>query len=250
MHQLVVGPVAADEAVSRAEALLQAASGDPWAQAAILGPLSVLYGYLGRFADARAALARSQSAFARSGGRIDWARLSIQGGLIELTAGDPVAAEQVITPGYDALRAMGERGWRATLATLLAEAVYVQGRLDQALGLTQEAEACAGPYDFDAQARWRAIRARCSPGAASSVPRPSWPSRRWPSSPAAAAASELAEYLLDQAEVAQLAGQFDQADASLRKALKIYQSRRIAPLAERTRTMLARLDEQRAARTL
>jgi transposase-like protein len=68
--------------------------------------------------------------------------------------------------------------------------------------------------------------------------------------PAAAAASELAEYLLDQAEVAQLAGQFDQADASLRKALKIYQSRRIAPLAERTRAMLARLDEQRAARTL
>src|ERR1700722_6956464 len=53
--------------------------------------------------------------------------------------------------------------------------------------------------------------------------------------PAAAAASELADYLLDQAEVAQLAGQFDQADASLRKALKIYQSRRIAPLAERTR---------------
>jgi predicted ATPase/DNA-binding SARP family transcriptional activator len=250
MHQLVVGPVPADEAVSRAEALLQAASGDPWAQAAILGPLSVLYGYLGRFADARAALARSQSAFARSGARIDWARLSIQGGLIELTAGDPVAAEQVITPGYDALRAMGERGWRATLATLLAEAVYAQGRLDQALGLTQEAEACAGPYDFDAQARWRAIRAKVLARRGQFRAAAELAEQAMALVPAAAAASELAEYLLDQAEVAQLAGQFDQADASLRKALKIYQSRRIAPLAERTRAMLARLDEQRAARTL
>ncbi len=129
-------------------------TGDSWAEAAILGPLSVLYSYVGRFADARVALTRSRSILARSGARIDWARRAIQGGLIELIAGDPVAAEQAMTPGYDALRVMGERGWRASLATLLAEAVYAQGRLDQALRLTEEAEECAGADDFDAQARW------------------------------------------------------------------------------------------------
>ena len=38
----------------------EAASGDSWAEAAILLPLSLLYSYVGRFADARAALQQSQ----------------------------------------------------------------------------------------------------------------------------------------------------------------------------------------------
>jgi hypothetical protein len=43
--------------------LLQSASGDPWAEAAILGPLSTLYAYAGRFVDAHTAIARYKSTF-------------------------------------------------------------------------------------------------------------------------------------------------------------------------------------------
>ena len=46
MYQLVVRPTVADEAVSKGESLLQTAAGDSWAEAAILGPLSVLYSYI------------------------------------------------------------------------------------------------------------------------------------------------------------------------------------------------------------
>ena len=64
-----------------------------------------------------------------------------------------------------------------------------------------------------------------------------------------AGASELAEYLVAQAEVSQLAGALDQAEASLRKALQIYENRRITPLTGQTRALLASLTGQRSART-
>ena len=110
-------PIPADVAVGRAEQLLEAASGDPWAEAAILQPLSLLYGYAGRFADARAACRRSQSIFTGSGAKLDRAMCAQLAGRIELIAGDPAAAERNLREGYEALRAMGERGYRATDAS-------------------------------------------------------------------------------------------------------------------------------------
>jgi ATP/maltotriose-dependent transcriptional regulator MalT len=60
----------------------------------------------------------------------------------------------------EALRAMGEAGFRSSVVTLLAEAAYAQGHFDQALRLTEEAETLAGTDDFEAQGRWRATRAK------------------------------------------------------------------------------------------
>ena len=57
-------PIPADAAIARAEQFLrEAGPGDPWWQAAMLEPSSVLYAYAGRFADARAAIARAQSLY-------------------------------------------------------------------------------------------------------------------------------------------------------------------------------------------
>jgi hypothetical protein len=60
-------PIPADVAIGRAEQLLETAAGDPWGEAAILRVLSPLYGYAGRFGDARAAYTRSRSEFTRAG---------------------------------------------------------------------------------------------------------------------------------------------------------------------------------------
>ena len=49
-------------------------------------------------------------------------------------AGDPAAAERNLRKGYEALVAMGERGYRSTLVTYLAEAVYAQGSLTRRCG--------------------------------------------------------------------------------------------------------------------
>ena len=240
-------PIPADEAVSRAESLLQAASGDSWAQAEILLPLSLLYSYAGRFADARAALRQSESVFAGAGAKFNVARQSIQAGRIELIAGDPAAAEQGMTAGYEALRAMGERGWRAGAAAILAEAVYAQGRLDQALRLTGEAEEFAGSGDFDAQGRWRATRAKVLARRGQFRAAARLAEQAVALLPAASSAPELAEFLVAQAEVLQLAGALDQAEASLRQALQLYENRRMTALAGQTRALLAGLTEQRSA---
>jgi tetratricopeptide (TPR) repeat protein len=268
-------PIPFDVVVGRTERLLAAASGDPWDEAAILAPLAMAYGYAGRFAEARvsvvklfgptdrlqkakpgpvqvitltrAANRRAQAIFAASGAKLDRARCIYLAGTIELIAGDPAAAEQILREGYEAVRAMGERVIRSRLVTLLAEAAYAQGRFDQALQLTEEGEALAGAGDVDAPARWRATRAKLL-------------ARDGQFDAAARLASEAvalvpgtephalrAEFLVAQAEVHRLAGALDQAEASLRQALQVYEDQRMVPLAAQARALLASLTRQAAA---
>ena len=55
---------------------------------------------------------------------------------------------------------MGDRAHLATRAAELAEAVYRNGRLDEADGLTETAEATGGADDVPTQFLWRAVRAK------------------------------------------------------------------------------------------
>jgi class 3 adenylate cyclase/tetratricopeptide (TPR) repeat protein len=237
-------PVPADTAIARVEQLLHAASGDPWAEAAIRYPLSYLYAYVGRFADARTALARCQAMFASSGAILLSAQGAQVAGRIELAAGDPAAAERVLREGYEAFRAMGERGFLSSIIGALAEAVYLQGRLDEAQRLTEEAEALAVSDDIDAQARWRATRAKLL------ARRGQFPAARRLADEAMALVSSTswavsqAEALMATAEVNRLAGASDQAEASLRAALRIYEDRHAPALARQARGALASLTAQ------
>jgi predicted ATPase/DNA-binding SARP family transcriptional activator len=241
-------PIPADVAVGRVERLLDAAAGDPWDEAAILPELAWHYGHAGRFADARAACRRAQSILTASGAELDGAIAAMEAGRVELIAGDPAAAESALRPANEALRAMGEAGYRASVVGLLAEAAYAQGRFGQALRLTEEAEALAGADDFEAQGRWRATRAKLLarrgqfPAAARLADEAVTMAAAMHDSP------EWAEFLVAQAEVHRLAGALDQAEASLRRALQFYEDRRIVPLAAQARILLASLATQRYAR--
>jgi class 3 adenylate cyclase/tetratricopeptide (TPR) repeat protein len=234
-------PVPADAAIARAGQLLQMTNGEPWAEADILWPLSLIYAYVGRFAEAREASERARSVYGRSGAKLSWAMATSVAGEVELIAGDPAAAERHLREAYEAFRAMGERGISSTVADWLAEALYAQGRLDQAQQMTEEAEAAAAPGDIDAQARWRATRAKVLArrgqfpaawilvdDAAALVSPTSW-------------AALQAEILMAKAEVNRLAGVRDQAKASLRAALRIYQERHAIALADQVKAALAPL---------
>ena len=237
----VVLPVPADAAVDRAEQLLQAAGGEPGAQAEILMPLSLLYAYAGRFADARAALVRGRSMYNEFGAKIEWALGGIAAGQIELVAGDPAAAERCLSEAYEVFRATGERRYLLSAASPLAEALYAQGRLEEAQRMTEEAEALAGAGDVDAHARWRATRAKLL------ARRGQFPAARRLADEAVALVSPTswatlkAQLLMGKAEVNRLAGAHDQAVSSLRAALRIYEDRRALPLAEQARAALASL---------
>ena len=241
-------PVPADVAIVRAEQMLQAASGEPWAETDALMWLAPLYAYMGRFAEARDALARSQSNMRRLRPEDPWAQGAFPGGMTELVAGDPAAAEQHLRKGYEAFRAMGERGYLSSLVGMLAEAVYRQDRLDEAQQLTEEAESLAAPDDFDAQARCRATKAKLL------ARRGQFPAARRLADEATALVSQtsdvmlLAQTLMDKAEVNKLAGARDQAEASLRAALRIYQDRHVGPLAEQAEVALTNLTDRPGSR--
>ena len=234
-------PIPVDMAIARAGQLLQMADGEPWAEASILLRLSLLYAYAGRFAGARDAVARARSVCDRSEARLDRIRVARAAGEAELIAGDPAAAEHYLREAYEALRAMGERAYMSTTAGMLAEALYAQGRLEEARRMTEEAQAAAGADDIDAQARWRAARAKVL------ARRGQFPTARALLDEATVLVSPTswaalqAEILLARAEADRLAGAPEQAGASLRAALRISQDRHAIPLADKAAAALASL---------
>jgi non-specific serine/threonine protein kinase len=240
--------VPVDVAIGRAERYLEAVSGEPWAEAVILQPLAPLYGYAGRFADARAAITRAQSAQTRCGAEIDSALSAGLAGVIEMTAGDLAAAKTELKKGCDALRATGQRGYLCSLLPRLAEVEYALGRAGEAQRLTEESEALAEADDIDAQVRWRAARAKVL------AQRGQFTAARQLAGEAEALIAPTSrvdlwlqtEILVAKAEISKLAGAPAEAAASLREALRIYEDRRIVPLADQTRAALASLPAEPA----
>jgi ATP/maltotriose-dependent transcriptional regulator MalT len=81
-------------------------------------------------------------------------------GWVEVLAGDHAAAEREFRAGYELSERMGETGYLSTAAGMLAEALYAQGRDDEALRYTEEGERAAAPDDVMSQVLWRAVRAK------------------------------------------------------------------------------------------
>ena len=131
--------IPADTGVTRTEQLLADASGDRWAEADLLKPLCVLYAHVGRSADARAAIDRSQSIFAGFGAKLALAESAVPAAIVGLIIGDPAAAERYARRGIEEFQAMGEHRLVHDLIGLLADALYKQGRFDEAQQLLDEA---------------------------------------------------------------------------------------------------------------
>jgi hypothetical protein len=230
-------PIPVDAAVTRTEQLLRDAGGDVWAEADMLKPLCALYAYQGRFADARAAITLSRAALTRLGAKLALAESAIPAALVALTAGDPAGAERYAREGYQAFRAMGKGGGLMDgLVGQLAEALYAQGRFDEARTAGQ---AQRGPvairYDkrlteaklLARDSQFTQARQVLSEVAASNSPVPS--------------PLDQAYVVETKAEVERLAGNPERAAASLRAALHIYEDRRATSLADQARSALADL---------
>jgi hypothetical protein len=69
-------------------------------------------------------------------------------------------AERLLRGAYEALAAVDETAIRTSVAASLALALYEQGRDSEALEFTLDSERTADSDDVQAQASWRAVRAR------------------------------------------------------------------------------------------
>jgi tetratricopeptide (TPR) repeat protein len=79
---------------------------------------------------------------------------------IELLAGDFDAAERELRWAYDTLERMGDKGARAPVAAFLGDALYAQGRLEEADEFAEIARELAATDDLVPQVIWRSVRAK------------------------------------------------------------------------------------------
>jgi class 3 adenylate cyclase/tetratricopeptide (TPR) repeat protein len=233
------GPTPVSIGLPRAEAIAESAGtlkwGKAWASRAVVG----FYGMQGRFEEGRELAARASSILEELGRPIELYTLAFWTAPLELLAGDPVAAEREAATACDGLEAAGEKGWLSTMATMLADALYAQGRLDEAEAAVQRSREAATSDDFNAQAAWRAVHAKIL-------------ARRGELEEAERLAREAIEIIdrsdelshqgdfrVGLAEVLGLAGRTDKSIPVLEEALARYEQKENRVSADATRALLA-----------
>jgi predicted ATPase/class 3 adenylate cyclase len=124
-------PVSVEEGIQRCEEHLEDL-GNRSVEAGILADIASLRGRQGNFEAARELLERSRAIFHELGLQWAVARQSQLEGELEMLADNPAGAEDKLKSGCAIFEAMGESGRLWTVQALLAEAVYRQGRYEEA----------------------------------------------------------------------------------------------------------------------
>jgi predicted ATPase/DNA-binding SARP family transcriptional activator len=233
---LLLGPAPAPAAADRCRRLLAETTDDLLLTAEILAALATLEAMLGRLGEASELIARAR-AIMDDLGRPIWI-VSFWLSFVSSWREDPVAAERDVRPAYDALKAIGEKSHFSSMCHALANAVYLQGRYEEAELLTRECEEASRPNDVQSQVLWRSIRAKAL-------------ARRGELEAAELLALESiafaersdfltahADALIDLAEVLELSERPSDAVHSIEKAIRVYELKGNAFAASHARSRL------------
>ncbi len=214
------GPMHADEAIRHCNEILDEAKGDRAVEAGALGILAGLHAMRGRFEEARDMFADGIRILEELGFTLRVATRRTVSGAIELLAGDPAAAERELRWGFERLEAIGEHQDLQGIAGQLAEALYRQGRYDEAERFAKVSET-----EEHQRTRWRGPHAkllarRGELERAQSIARAT--------ASRAGQSDNLNSYgkaLMDLAEVLKLSGRLDEAEAAVQQALGVYEQK-------------------------
>jgi class 3 adenylate cyclase/tetratricopeptide (TPR) repeat protein len=159
------GPTPVGEAIARSQEAAAQAS-DPATRSLVLQKRATLEAMRGEFEAARAFYRETKELASEYGLRLRRGILTQDGGWIELNAGDAVAAERELREGYAILEALGDSGFRSTNAAQLAQALFAQGRVEEAaravadaLALSQADDVTTLGIAYQVQAEIAAYRA-------------------------------------------------------------------------------------------
>jgi len=235
---LYYGPVPVPEAANRCRLLLAEVS-DRGGEARVLAWLAGLEAFAGRFDSARSLVERASEIYDDLGYRIELA--SARGavlGEIELLAGRPELAQEALRTCCDVLSEMQMGVLLASRASELAEAIYRQGRYDEAAGWLELADEHAGADDVGAQFLRRTVEAKLL------ARRELYAEAEVVAQEAVAlaeptdAVNNRAKVALDLAEVLQLAGKTTESRDTARRALEGFELKGNLVGAERARRFL------------
>jgi tetratricopeptide (TPR) repeat protein len=237
------GPTPIDAAIDRCQEMLGRGRTNRLVEPALYPHLARLEARRASFDAARAYVERSRVLHDELGMRLAaQAGAAMAFGDIELLAGNYVAAERSLRVGLEALGAMGEQGFRSTVAAYIARALYGQGRLDEADDLARRAEQSSAADDIWSKTwaggtRAKVLARQGDARAAEQMARE------------AAARIEGTDALdlrggalLDLADVLILAGRKHEARASAEDALGLFERKGNVVSAEEARRMLARAE--------
>jgi class 3 adenylate cyclase/tetratricopeptide (TPR) repeat protein len=187
-------------------------------EAMIINSLSCLVGLDGDFDRARTLYREARAILEDVGARVLAASTSFMLARVEMLAGAPEAAEVDLRHDYEQLEAMGEIYFRTSIGAMLAQALYEQGRVDEAETFAIEAQRLAAGDDIEVDCLCRSVlgkvlayrgefaeAVRLAEGAVSRIPGVEAPLMR-------------TDALIDLAEVLSAAGNTDRARAALEQA--------------------------------
>jgi class 3 adenylate cyclase/tetratricopeptide (TPR) repeat protein/thymidine kinase len=242
----IFGPIHVDEGIRRFEEDLRRSSPGRREFDALRG-LAVLHAMRGDFETAREMASRLQTLAEDLGADLRLAALAFWTAPVELLSGDPAAAERELRKSVDALQRLGETGYLSTLSAELAEALYAQGRYEEAEHYTRVSEDVSAPDDRASQSHWRSVRAKIF-------------ARRGEFLEAEALAREglavmagtdyvdyRAALLVDLAEVLRLAGKANEAAPLLRDSIELCEARGNLVRERQARALLAELAAEELA---
>jgi class 3 adenylate cyclase/tetratricopeptide (TPR) repeat protein len=155
-----VGYAPLPEASARCDVLEELAAGAPSAMTSLLGARANIAAMAGDFAAAREYAAEAKRLFDELGMLLAGHAFAMTQGRIELMEGRPEEAERIVSAAAEALEALGERSYLSTMLTILAEAVYDQGRYAEVETLAARACELGAEDDVAAQAPARAVLAK------------------------------------------------------------------------------------------
>ncbi|CAN5600116.1 AAA family ATPase [soil metagenome] len=202
----------------------------------LVAALGYLHGQLGQFEEGRGLLLRAKMIAKEL--RLPWMLARIAGlrGELETLADNPQIAEQELREGCEILRAMGEKDRYYSLAAFLAEALYRQGRIDEAERLADAS--------FDAGngvvPTYR-VRARIAAKRGRHIEAESLVREAIERVSGAELPNERAAGLMDYAEILQLEGRFEEATQQLDKAMALYSQKGNIVAENKARTVLNQL---------
>jgi class 3 adenylate cyclase len=244
------GPTPADRGIRRCREILDQAQGDKKVMSSALFSQAGFEAGLGRIDEARDLLARARALLEEVALPV-WRAgpLAQEAGWIELLGGDPAAAEDELRRGYETLSAIGEVSWLSTVAGILAEAIYAQGRYEEAKRFTRISEQAAAADDVYSHVLWRSVRAKV-------LAREGETAAALRLARAAAALAETTDFLhlrwhemMSRAETFRLAGRRADADAAAHAAVRVAEEKGNLVGARLAREMLQHLRTLPAARS-
>jgi tetratricopeptide (TPR) repeat protein len=237
---MIYGPVPVEECVRYVDGVLERLGHVPAVHAFALHVLGHVRARLGEFEGAREAIEEWRSGFRELGQETLYGITAACVWDVCSWAGDWAGGERALRESYELAERIGERTFRSTMAGYLGEAVYRQGRIDEAERLSEVSEELGARDDRLNEAVWRALRAKVC-------------AARGDFEPALALAREAveiaagtdyfehaADMCLALAEVERAAGNADGSAAAARDALARYEQKGNLVGARRARAMLAR----------